>query len=124
MCATMPSPKKVSTRCRVRSKNWFGITKSLQRPHGRNRNNALNSQLLKAVNVGPEIQFARQKFVPAGMAREKRHLATLKSPQNVSVRRISKWRLLLHLVRVAETRHVVQTAAADNANLCLLQVRS
>ncbi len=28
MCATMPSPKKVSTRCRVRSKNWFGITKS------------------------------------------------------------------------------------------------
>src|ERR1019366_8517126 len=96
----------------------------LQRPHGRNRNNALNSQLLKAVNVGPEIQFARQKSVPASMAREKCHLATLKSPQNVSIRRISKRRLLLHLVRVAETRHVVQTTAADNANLCLLQMRS
>src|SRR5208337_791879 len=28
MWATMPSPKKVSTRWRVRSKNWSGITKS------------------------------------------------------------------------------------------------
>ena len=28
MCATRPSPKKVETRPRVRSKNWSGITKS------------------------------------------------------------------------------------------------
>jgi hypothetical protein len=62
--------------------------------------------------------------VAASVAREKRHLATLKRPQNVGIRRISKWCLLLHLVRVAETRHVVKTAAADNANLCLLQMRS
>jgi hypothetical protein len=80
--------------------------------------------LLKAVNVGPEIQFARQKFVAAGMAREKCHLASFERSQNVSIRRISKGSLLPDLVRVAETRHVVQTAAADNANLCLLQMRS
>ena len=28
------------------------------------------------------------------------------------------------LVHVAESGHVVQTAAADNANFCLLQLRS
>ncbi len=58
------------------------------------------------------------------MASEKCHLAALKRAENVSVRRISKWGLLLDLVRVAKTRHVVQTAAADNANLCLPQLRS
>src|ERR1700687_5185569 len=96
----------------------------LQRPHGRNRNNALNSQLLKAINVGAEIQFARQKFVPARMPRKKCHFAAVEGAQNVRIRRISKWSLLLDLVRVAETRHVVQTAAADNANLCVVQLRS
>jgi hypothetical protein len=52
--------------------------------------------------------------------------ATLRpsSVQNVRIGGISKGSLLLDLVRVLETRHVVQTAAADNANLCLLQLRS
>jgi hypothetical protein len=67
----------------------------LQRSHGRNRNNALHSQLLKAVNVGAEIQFAGEKFVAAGMAREKRHLAALERAQNVGIRRIAKGSLLL-----------------------------
>jgi hypothetical protein len=58
------------------------------------------------------------------MAREKRHFAPLKRSQNVRIRRISKRSLLHDLVGVAEARHVVQTAAADNANLCLLQMRS
>jgi hypothetical protein len=62
--------------------------------------------------------------VAASVAREKCHFATLKRAENVSIRRISKGSLLLDLVRIAKTRHVVQTAAADNANLCLLQVLS
>ena len=138
MCATMPSPKKVSSRWReervhavpgaveklVRDHEIERLVLFLQRTDRRNRNNALHSQLLKAVNVGPEIQLARQEFVAAGMAREKCHLAASQRPQNVRIRRISKWSLLLDLVRASESRHLVQTAAADNANLCLLQMRS
>jgi len=58
------------------------------------------------------------------MARKKCHLPTFKRPQNVRIGRISKGSLLLDLMRVAESRHMVQTAATDYAYLRLLQLRS
>ena len=78
----------------------------------------------EAVNIGAEIQFAGQKFVAARMAREKRHFAACESAENVGIGGIAKWRLQLRLRARPETRHVVQTAAADNSNFCLLQLRS
>jgi hypothetical protein len=62
--------------------------------------------------------------VTTSVARQECYPAAIEGAQNVSIRGISKRSLQLHLVRVVETRHVVQTTAADNANLCLLQVRS
>ena len=60
----------------------------------------------------------------AGVAREKCHLAALQRAKNVGIRRISKWSLQVDLVRAGETRHGIQTAAADNADLCVVQVGS
>ena len=96
----------------------------LERAHGRDRNYALDSQLLKAVDVGAEIQFAGQQLVATGVAREKCHLAALQRPENVGIRRSSKWSLLLNLAHAGETRHGIQAAAADNADLCVNQVCS
>jgi hypothetical protein len=96
----------------------------LQRPYGGNGNHSLDSQLFKAVNVGAEVQFAGEKLMPTGMAGEERYLAARERPENVSIRGISERSLLLDFVRVDETRHVVQTAAADYPNLCLLQMFS
>jgi hypothetical protein len=62
--------------------------------------------------------------VAAGVAREESHLATLKRSHNVGIGRIAKWSLQLDLVRALETGHAVQAAAADNADLRLLQMRS
>ncbi len=101
-----------------------GLVFFFQRAHSRNRNDALDSQLLEAVNIGAEIQFAGQQFVPASMAGQKGDLTPFERAQNVCVGGIAKRCLLAQFVRVAESGHVIQTTAPDNANLCLLQLRS
>jgi hypothetical protein len=96
----------------------------LQRANSRNRNDSLDAQLLKAINIRPEIQFAGQQFVTARVPRQKRYFATGKSSQYVRIRRIAKRSLLAYLMRVAKARHVIQATAAYDAYLCLLQLRS
>ena len=66
----------------------------LQRADRGNRNDALDSQLLEAVNVRAEIQFAGQKSVPAPMARQKGDFASFERAQNIGVGRIAKRSLL------------------------------
>ena len=77
----MPPPKNVSTRWRVRSKNWSGITKLqrlvlfLERSDGGNGDDALDPELLEGVDIGAEIQFARQDAVATSVARQKGNFA-------------------------------------------------
>ena len=71
-----------------------------QRTDGRNRNDALHSQLFEAINVGAEIQFAGQKLVAARVARQKRDFAAFQRSENVGVGGISEWSLLLDLLRI------------------------
>ena len=50
-----------------------------QRTDGGDGDDALDSELLKTVNVGAEIEFTGQKLVAAGVAREKSYFAAVES---------------------------------------------
>ena len=96
----------------------------LQRSDGGNRDDALNAELFEAVNIGAKIEFAGQNAVAATVAGEKGDLAAFECSENVSVGRIAEWRLLPDFMDIGETGHGVQATASDNANFCLLQLRS
>src|SRR5208283_3600655 len=75
-------------------------------------------------NIRAEIQLARQQHVSARMPRQEGNLAAFERAENVGVGRVAKRRLQPPFVHLTEPGHVVQTTAADNSNLCLLQLRS
>jgi hypothetical protein len=58
------------------------------------------------------------------VAREKRHFSARQSSEDVRIGWIAERRLLTLLMRIGETGHVIQTASADDAYFCLLQLRS
>jgi hypothetical protein len=59
--------------------------------------------------------------MPAPMPRQKSDLASIQFAQDKSVRRIAKGRLHAFFLYVGKSRHRVQPAAANDANLCLSQ---
>jgi hypothetical protein len=62
--------------------------------------------------------------MPTGVARKERDFSTRQSSEDVRIGWIAKRRLLTLLVRISEAGHVIQTASTDDANFCLLQLRS
>src|SRR5208337_3188807 len=64
----------------------------LQRSDCGDRNDALDSKLFEAVNIGAEIQLAGQDAMAASMARQERHSAALDRAAHVGVRRRAEWR--------------------------------
>ena len=123
----MPSPKKVSTRWRVRSKNWSGITKSsglcssFNDPTADTETNPFDSELFEAVNVGAKIQFRGKNAVSTSVARQECNLAAFERAQNIGVRRVAEWSLLLHFPHVGEAGHGIKPTAADDADFRLRQ---
>ena len=123
----MPFPKNVSTRWRVRSKNWSGIDEFqrlmlfLQRPHGGNRNDPLGAQLLKSVNIGAKIQLAGENAVSPPVARQECNFAAFERPQDVGIRRLAERRLEAHLFNFSEAGHRVQPAPAYDPDFRLRQ---
>ena len=71
------------------------------------------------MNVGAEIQFARQNAMAAAMPRQKRHFASFEHAADISVGRRAERRLQPHFFHLGEPGHGVKPAAADNADLCL-----
>ena len=96
----------------------------LQRAHGRYRHDALDTQLLEAVNIRAKIQFAGQNSVSAAVARQECDLAPFQLPQYVGVGRIAERRLLLDFAHLRESRHRIQPTASNDSDLRLRQASS
>ena len=75
----MPSPKKVETRWRVRSKNWSGMTNSsglcssFNEPTAEMETIRSTPSCLNAIDVRAKIQLGRQDAMAASMAGQKRN---------------------------------------------------
>ena len=59
-----------------------GLVLFLERSDGRDREDALDAQLLEGVNVGAEVQLRGKDAMAAPMPRKKSHLAALQLAQN------------------------------------------
>src|SRR6185437_2817857 len=58
-----------------------------QRSDGGHRKNSLYAELFESMNVGAEVEFARQNPVAPPVTGKKGHLATFQHAQNVRIRR-------------------------------------
>ena len=78
-------------------------------------------ELLEAMNVGAEIQFAGQDAVAASMARQKRNFAAFQRTADVSVGRRAEGRFHAYFFHLAQPGHGVEPAPADNSDFRLWQ---
>ena len=88
----------------------------LQAADGAGRKDELDAERLEAEDVRAEVEFGRQQPMAGAMAREKRHALAAERADDVGRGRVAEGRLHLPLFAVGELRHVVQTAAADDAD--------
>src|SRR5882724_11955718 len=105
----------------VRDNEIRGLVLFLERPYSGHRKYPLHAQALHAPYVGAKIKFGGKDAVPTAVSRQKRDFAPFQRAQNKDVRSFAERRLYRDLMNVGKTRHGVQTTAANNANLCLLQ---
>src|SRR5204862_7813860 len=89
----------------------------LETADGARRQNPLHAERLEAIDVRAEVQLRRQNPVAGAVAREKRDAPPAKRAEPARARRIAKRRPNRLLLAAPHLRHVVQTAAADDADL-------
>ena len=89
----------------------------LQAADGARRQDALDAEHLEAVDVRAEVQLRRQDAVPDAVARQKRDALAAQRADHVRPGRIAERRRDGLLFAVGQLRHVVQAAAADDADL-------
>ena len=94
----------------------------LQRAHRRHGDDALHAQQLHREQVGAKVDLARQQPMAAPMPRQKRDPAPFQLAQHQLVRRLAKRRLHGDFLCVRKARHGIEPTAADNPDLCLLQI--
>ena len=90
----------------------------LQRSHGAQRENALDAERLHPEDVRAKVQLRWRDAMPARMARQEGDLAARESAQHVIVGGLPERRLNGGLLLRLKSRHRVQTAAADDSDLC------
>ncbi len=121
-CATRPRPKNVEMRPRVRSRNWSGMTRSSGLYSSFRLPTALADRMystpsvLKPKMLARKFSSDRQQPVAGAVAREERDALAAQRADDVRRRRLAERRLDAPLLAVGELRHVVQTAAADDAD--------
>src|SRR5215213_11778793 len=95
----------------------------LQRADSRGRQNTLDAEQLHPIDVRTERQVGRRIPVPAPMPRQKRDLHAFERPQDESIRWVAVWRLYFYFLNIFQLRHLVEAAAANDADLrcCHLQ---
>src|SRR5437016_7926637 len=93
----------------------------LQRAYSGDGENAFDPKLLQAQDIRSKVQLTGKNPMPPAMPRQKCHLATFQSPENVSIRRAAKRRLQIDLMNVGKAGHGIQATAPNNANFSLLQ---
>src|SRR5256885_7016050 len=88
-----------------------------QAADGARRENTLHAEHLEPVDVRPEVQLGRQYPVSNAVARQERHALAAQRADHIRAGRIAERRGYRLLFAVAQLRHVVQTAAADNPDV-------
>jgi hypothetical protein len=96
----------------------------LERSHGGDGNDALHSKLLEAMDIGTEVQFARENAVAASMTREKCNFAAFEHATNVGIRWRPEWGSYANFFRLRQSGHGIEPAAADNSEFRLWQTPS
>ena len=96
----------------------------LQRTNRGNGNNALDSELLKAINVGAKIQLGRKNAMPTPMPGEERDLSAFQRAENVGIRGLSERRAQAEFFYFGKPRHGIESAAAYDSDFCLCQSAS
>ena len=88
-----------------------------QTADGARRQDPLHAQHFEAVDVRTEVQLRRQNAVPDAVARQKGDTLAAQGADHIWAGRIAERRGDRPLFTVGHLRHVVQTAAADDAYL-------
>ena len=88
----------------------------LETPHRARREDVLDAKQLEAVDVRAEIELGREQPVPRAMTREEGDALAAERSEHVRRGRRPERCLDAALFPIGELRHVVQAAAADDAN--------
>ena len=129
-CATRPLPKNVLIRPLRAIEELIGdddverLVFLLQAADGARREDALDAEHLEAEDVGAEVQLGRQQPVAGAVPRQKRHALAAQRADDVRARRIAERRRDRPLFAIGQLRHVVQAAAADDADLIVRSCES
>src|SRR5688572_11479772 len=81
------------------------------------RQNPFDAEHLHAEDVGAVIELARVQPVAGAVTGQEGHALAAQRRQDVGPRRIAEWRLQDLLFAIRQLGHVVEAAAADDANL-------
>ena len=83
---------------------------------GTGRQDVLHAKRLEAKDVGAKIQLARQQPMTDAVACEKRHLLAAQRAGHIRRRRLAERCNYPLVAPILQFRHVVQAAAADDAD--------
>src|SRR5512146_2004233 len=87
----------------------------LQRAYRRDGEDALNSELLHAVDVGAEVQLRGHEAVSAAVACKECDFSAAEGADHVAVGRFAERGFERDLVEVGEALHLIKTTTANNA---------
>ena len=100
-----------------------GTVLFLQAANGTCGQDALDAKHLEAVDVRAKVQLGRRDAVPCAVPREEGHARAAKRGEHVGTGRFAKRRLDDAFFAVGQFGHVVQAAAANDANRRVAHVR-
>ena len=80
------------------------------------RNDPLDTELLHSVNIGAVVDIGRENPVPAAVAGKKRHPFSVQGADDILVRGFTEGRRNVDRLHLGQPFHLIQTAAADNAD--------
>ena len=87
-----------------------------QAAHRARGEDVFDAERLEAEDVGAKVQLRWHQPVPETVPREEGHALAAQRADHVRRRRLPERRLDAPLFAIRQLRHVVQTAAADDAN--------
>src|SRR6266705_3306023 len=75
----------------------------LKRPHRGNRDDAMDAELVEAVDIRAKIQFRRQNTVATAVSRQKCNAFPFQFTENVRVRWVAEWGSYAQLACIGQT---------------------
>ena len=87
-----------------------------KRAHRADGNDVLDAENFQRIDVGAVIDFARREEMAASVARKKSDAAAFERAHDECIRGIAEGSLDADFTRVGKTRHLIEAAAADDAD--------